>query len=200
MATSTASFIDRVQALPPELFSEVFELTFTLQPEFQVSIDKHYKPPALLQVNRSFREQLSRTYYKNTIFLFFGRQDARAWLSSLTTEHECLIRKIRYDPQTKVRPSRKMMTSIPRDHTLEHDLLLEFEADLIAVTSMRINPDTGRLLGTLRESESGSSCDVKISVRFRGEDTAEWTSTPMSLLYDIQYSNLWNRVRKKRAR
>lgn len=52
--TKMPTFNERVQALPPELYQEIYDLTFKTAPNV-VSINKDYRPPALLQVKRATR-------------------------------------------------------------------------------------------------------------------------------------------------
>lgn len=47
------TFVERVQALPVELYDEVFALTFT--PDLIITVDDSYKPPTTLQVSRATR-------------------------------------------------------------------------------------------------------------------------------------------------
>lgn len=72
MATSTESdtdeLITKVQSLPPELYTEIYNLTFTVNPNEICRINKNYKPPGTLQVNRTWRASLSPAFYKDTIF------------------------------------------------------------------------------------------------------------------------------------
>lgn len=49
-----ATFDERVQSLPAEIYNEIYDLTFKTAPSV-VYIDKDYWPPALLQANRATR-------------------------------------------------------------------------------------------------------------------------------------------------
>lgn len=63
-------FIERFQSLPPELYTEIRNLTIT--PDFPKTchIDESYKPPNILQVNQQTRLELTCEFYANTIFTF----------------------------------------------------------------------------------------------------------------------------------
>lgn len=87
MNTDMEDLIERVQSLPPELYSEIRDLTFTvnldsiltpehLDPRFTPElkpvfhINKSWKPPAILQVSRTLREQHSPAFYHAAVFTF----------------------------------------------------------------------------------------------------------------------------------
>jgi hypothetical protein len=63
--SSDITFNDRVQALAQELFSMIYDYTFTSDGK-KVTITKHYKPPAQLQVSRATRERFAAEFYNNT--------------------------------------------------------------------------------------------------------------------------------------
>lgn len=48
------TLIERLHALPPELYNEIYELTFT-PTSTDIYVDEGYKPPATLQVDRATR-------------------------------------------------------------------------------------------------------------------------------------------------
>lgn len=50
-----ATLIDRVQALPRELYDEIYDHTFTKTSNI-VHVDSEYRPPAALQVNHASRK------------------------------------------------------------------------------------------------------------------------------------------------
>lgn len=61
------SLVQRVQSLPAELYMEIYDLTFTINVDTCL-IDKAYKPPSILQVNKRWRSTLRYRYYDKTIF------------------------------------------------------------------------------------------------------------------------------------
>lgn len=62
-------FITKVQSLPAELYNEIYNLTFTADFEETCKINRHYKPPSILQVNKRWRSALSPSFYRDTIFV-----------------------------------------------------------------------------------------------------------------------------------
>lgn len=51
-----STFIEQVQALPTELYDEIYDLTFTSPASTEVFITKEYQPPALLRVSQATRK------------------------------------------------------------------------------------------------------------------------------------------------
>lgn len=110
-----ATLADRVQALPPELFNKIYDLTFTTSPTIPSPdsynrqylifcrgygslqdrlIETPYQPPSNLQVNRATRANLAPAYYCGSLF-YITKDDLWDWLASLPTSHVHMIRKIR---------------------------------------------------------------------------------------------------------
>jgi hypothetical protein len=58
-----ASLVKLVQGLPPELFNNIKDLTFTAT-KGVVAVDRDYKPPTSLQVSKATREQYAISYYE----------------------------------------------------------------------------------------------------------------------------------------
>ena len=83
------SLVNQIQRLPPELYSEIHDLTFTMNIKKR-RIDSFHKPPGLLQVNQKWRNALSPTFYDKTIFITIDSEAhldyLTRWLTSLTTE------------------------------------------------------------------------------------------------------------------
>lgn len=101
MATSTESdtdeLITKVQSLPPELYTEIYNLTFTVNPNEICRINKNYKPPGTLQVNRTWRAFLSPAFYVDTIFAVQVERDDEEltrvtnWLKSVNPVYRASI-------------------------------------------------------------------------------------------------------------
>jgi hypothetical protein len=73
----------RVHKLPPELFEFIYDSTFTPTSSI-IKIDKDYKPPSNLQVNRELRAQLVDAFYNaNTLYIFQDTELLEKWLESL---------------------------------------------------------------------------------------------------------------------
>lgn len=87
-----------VQALPPELYNEIFELTFT-PPSEVYKMSKDYLRPSCLQVNRASRARFAASYYgKAAIFTFDKNDNYRMLVKSLESipqEHLEAITDIR---------------------------------------------------------------------------------------------------------
>ncbi|KAK3712794.1 hypothetical protein LTR37_008885 [Vermiconidia calcicola] len=89
----------RVQDLPPQLYNLIYNDVFTPSTTTINLIDKTYKPPSTLQVDRQSRVIFAMAYYgKGTTIiseaLFPGR--VVDWLSSLNTRHLARLRKAKY--------------------------------------------------------------------------------------------------------
>jgi hypothetical protein len=91
----------RIQALAQELQDEIFSFAF-LQIPISVFIDKDYKPPMALQLNRKLRARFAKAYYANVMFMCKGHKYERykhymaAWASQLEKQHRDAIQKIHY--------------------------------------------------------------------------------------------------------
>jgi len=91
-----------VQALPTELFDQIYENTFTHEQSTQV-INKAYKPSHLLQVDRASRSLFAISYYGRTLYTtddpyerwtINKQPECCMWLKSLPAEHLNMIREI----------------------------------------------------------------------------------------------------------
>lgn len=87
----------RVQSLPAELFHEIYIHTFTASSSLR-TIDKDYKPPHLLQVNRHSRALFAKSYYgSGSIFCTF-LDVLQAWMRHIQRTHAEQIGEIRLGP------------------------------------------------------------------------------------------------------
>ncbi|PPJ50768.1 hypothetical protein CBER1_07478 [Cercospora berteroae] len=87
----------RVQDLPPELFSRIYEFVTAVEPNLIVEISSTYRPPPILQLDRTSREQVATQYYsRGTIFRFttVKRQFVVKWLASVPPQSRLLIDRI----------------------------------------------------------------------------------------------------------
>ncbi|KAJ9628523.1 hypothetical protein H2203_002423 [Taxawa tesnikishii (nom. ined.)] len=95
---------DLINNLPPELYIQIFDLTFTPDADIRY-IKADYKPPRLLHVNRQSRQRFAKLYYgENAIFHTNGANGSR-WVKSLPQAHRDMVRKIRFSDNfpTKLR-------------------------------------------------------------------------------------------------
>jgi hypothetical protein len=90
----TPLFEERVQALPAELFNDIFDLVFTLPYPNEVVIDKSYRPPVQLQISQALRNEISKTYYRKTKFTASDLQTLVPWLLSLTRSSRRMLRTV----------------------------------------------------------------------------------------------------------
>lgn len=90
----TGRLATRVQSLPPELFDEIYALTFTPTSD-TVVITKKYRPPKLLQVDRASRNLFAEHYYAQTKFTATDMDVVVHWLRSLRDEHLKLLTDVR---------------------------------------------------------------------------------------------------------
>lgn len=110
-----ADLIERVQALPAELYNEIRDLTFTMA-FGTIHIDAAYKPPALIQVNRSSRKsklsgifncyvdtfsdhclgsKLAEPYYRSTSIFYVDRDVISKRLQSIDPAYVEMLNEIR---------------------------------------------------------------------------------------------------------
>ena len=88
---------ERVQSLPPEIYKEVYDLTFTPRSNYH-RINAAFKPSKLLAVDRASRAIFAVRYYReNAIFSLQYLALGRQWLVSLPQRHLQLLRIIRCD-------------------------------------------------------------------------------------------------------
>lgn len=83
-----------VQALPAELYTEIYSLTFTAtnQPRY---IKKKYKPPVLLRIDRTTREIFAKSYYRESSTFVISKALVTDWIRSLPKHHLDLISDIK---------------------------------------------------------------------------------------------------------
>ena len=88
-----------VHDLPGELFNQIYQLTFTAKPGVR-KIDKTYKPPSLLAVDRASRKLFAKSYYGGSGASFAWNSELKAkevlirWLRSLTPHHRRLLTEV----------------------------------------------------------------------------------------------------------
>lgn len=86
--------IQRIHDLPILVFEIIQDFVFTITPR-TTHIDKNYKPPSILQVDRTSREKLTRQYYSQTKFTAsLKSQEIVEWATSLLLEHSKAITHI----------------------------------------------------------------------------------------------------------
>ncbi|GIZ41631.1 hypothetical protein CKM354_000493000 [Cercospora kikuchii] len=90
-----AELRQRMHNLPTELFNDIYDLVMTPD-ETEVKLDRKYKPPIQLQIDRLCRKRFSEKYYKLTHFTVPWLNPGRlvSWLTRLTEEHRASVRCI----------------------------------------------------------------------------------------------------------
>lgn len=121
--SETNSLIERVQSLPSELYEEIYNLTFTVNTE-TCYVDKAYRPPGILQVNKNWRSALRQRYYDKTIFRIpaglNGVEHLTRWLTFCTQEHGRNIAS----PTLHILSEKRITTPIRRMWDKTNDLVM----------------------------------------------------------------------------
>ncbi|WPB03038.1 uncharacterized protein RHO25_007675 [Cercospora beticola] len=105
----------RVQSLPPELFSRIYELVTAIEPELMVDITSYYRPPAILQLDRSSREHISQEYYGRDTVFRFANENQRLflpWLRSIPTRFRVLIGRVEVGHEQDYRSAWKQLMAL----------------------------------------------------------------------------------------
>lgn len=86
-----------VQALPQELYDEVYRLTFTVISAEDIEINEDYEgPPSILQVNKASRALTVASYYSTNSFFAMRRLYLDSWLLSLDVQSLSVLREVRW--------------------------------------------------------------------------------------------------------
>ncbi|KAK3066013.1 hypothetical protein LTR53_017795, partial [Teratosphaeriaceae sp. CCFEE 6253] len=92
----------KVQALPVELQDLIYTFTFTANPVIRY-IDDTYKPPGLLQVDRTSRRLFAQSYYcHTTTFECNTYKTLTAWFTFLSCDDQNLVASVRLGPTAEV--------------------------------------------------------------------------------------------------
>ena len=174
--SAVARFNTRISVLPQELYDQIRELTFAVKGDACV-IDKHYKPPATLQVNAATRTQAIAAFYAHTIFQFNDIAEVVNWLTSLLPEHRQLITLLRYETRCVARPREKIGSR----------LRYYEEEDLLSIACAKLD---FVMTQDLPSEEWLETTDVEVDLRFDGEEDVVWTSNPASYLEDVGLANI----------
>ncbi|KAK4494793.1 hypothetical protein PRZ48_014149 [Zasmidium cellare] len=89
-SNKTSDLINRIHALPLELFDAIQDLVFTAAPDLTTNITKTYKPPVQLQISQSTRKSFAAAYYATMKFTRLGELYDK-FLDSLSEEHRGMI-------------------------------------------------------------------------------------------------------------
>ena len=95
MSDGNNRFNELVQALPPELFRDIHDLTFAASSHAKVEIDNSLLPPSILQVDYASRERAAAAYYSAHVFSGTDYRIVDKWLCSLPQAHRRHLREVR---------------------------------------------------------------------------------------------------------
>lgn len=90
-----ATLAEAVQALPAELYDEIYRLMFTAPFDLIVNIDSMYKPPVELHVNSNSRKQFVKSYYGGNTIFYLPKDLVPKWSRSLTRHHAHVLKEVR---------------------------------------------------------------------------------------------------------
>lgn len=91
-----------LEALPAELYNEIFKLTFITNGKVH-KMDSSYKPPSSLHVSRDSRAAFAKSYYGEGIhgnrcyrsIFYISSQDCSRWIGSLAQNHVDMLEEVR---------------------------------------------------------------------------------------------------------
>ncbi|PPJ56666.1 hypothetical protein CBER1_01819 [Cercospora berteroae] len=78
----TTSLRERLESLSQELYNIIYDLT-SVAPLEVVYVDKGYRPPHVLHVDRKSRKDFVPSYYRNTTFFFTDEEVFNKWIAPL---------------------------------------------------------------------------------------------------------------------
>ncbi|KAF2217176.1 hypothetical protein CERZMDRAFT_93229 [Cercospora zeae-maydis SCOH1-5] len=87
----------RIHNLPPEIFSLIYGFVTTIDSKLTIDITPTYHPPAILQLDRASREEVSAQYYgRGTTFRFTNANEnlVLKWLVSVPTRFRFQVDRI----------------------------------------------------------------------------------------------------------
>jgi hypothetical protein len=139
--TSAGELNRRIQSLPQELFDMIYDFTFTAVATVpRITIDEHYRPPALLRVDPIPRRAFAKVCYGlNELHPDFDDilddKVMKAWLRSIPKEHRVYVRKIRHSLDLVY--SKHLW--LPLRLNIRHDIeqYLRLQLDVFGIPSLR---------------------------------------------------------------
>lgn len=95
--TAIPDLRSRLEDLPPELYDYIFSLTFNTHPSLR-QIDSSYRPPHILQVDRTTRALAAKSYYgQGATFYCTNHEHCIRWLATLAPDHSQLLNEVRIE-------------------------------------------------------------------------------------------------------
>lgn len=103
--------------LPQELIDIIWEEVFTA-PVQRVHVGRGYRPPHLLLVNSSSRQQFAKSFYNNTIFIVDHDLDLEVWLDEVEASgHTDLLKELRFLNRSLLDPCvSRLQAPLDRSH------------------------------------------------------------------------------------
>ncbi|KAK4494964.1 hypothetical protein PRZ48_014320 [Zasmidium cellare] len=128
----------RIHDLPREIFDMIQDCFFTMPPR-TMEINRHYKPPAELQVSRETRERFSWVYYFNTTFTAscWDDQCVYDWLSSLPRGHLYAVERIEMNVVVSAREALMRLAARPNLCLLRQKLITDLWVKMDDVLYLR---------------------------------------------------------------
>ncbi|KAK3708817.1 hypothetical protein LTR37_011338 [Vermiconidia calcicola] len=90
---STNALAQGMQSLPAELYDKIYKEVFSYGKRSKFILNKSYKPPARLHVDRKSRNEFAQAYYGGTLFIS-NAETVPLWLSSLPETHLDMLSEV----------------------------------------------------------------------------------------------------------
>lgn len=82
------SLAERIQSqVPQEVFDKILKFTFAVEVRTVVNINRTYRPPSLLAIDRKSRESFAAEYYSQSNFDYLWIPYHAVWLNTLSQQH-----------------------------------------------------------------------------------------------------------------
>ena len=163
-----ASLLEQVQALPPELFLEVQELTFTANSR-SLTIDQYHKPSPLLRIDQASRAQFAASFYGRLDTVEFeGHHACSRWLISLPNVHCHLLQNVQLIII--------LSASCAAPDFFSEDLNLpSYHAGMAAGVAMALVRELIDIAGKVKSAQDLKDQGLELSIRFVLQDASEVT-------------------------
>lgn len=99
MEDNSSELSERVQSLPPELYSQIYDEVFTA-PCTVIEINPAYEAPKFLSISRHSRKHFAHSYYGNSLFFFQYDPTPQLlwkWFVALSKSHLALLRQVVFE-------------------------------------------------------------------------------------------------------
>lgn len=179
-----------VQALPQELYDDIYILTFTFEPGTIVDLDDETNKafPSIMQVDRFHREEIAKIYYSTACFTCTYKPEKYQsrlykWANTLSRKHNLLV-WISNEVTVKVQVGR--LDKSNATEYVEHQKQLAVTV-FRSLEGARRSTELGPLKGICRlqmwlGGEEGVTTELygvwreKVRNRFRGDPATVWAT------------------------